>query len=77
MVGLVGTRVIVERIDTSVTDRANRAPIEISEVDDKVRRDSLELPVELFRPVDLSSRYCFPPVRDRLDFSISSFLSFS
>ena len=47
MIGVVGARVVLERLDAFVTaDGSDRTPVEVAEDDDEVRGDALRVAVE-------------------------------
>ena len=48
VIGVVGARVVLERLDAFVTaDGSDRTPVEVAEDDDEVRGDALRVAVEL------------------------------
>src|SRR5262245_38195374 len=67
VVRFIRSGVVLEGVDAAHADRADRAPVEVAEVDDEVRRDAVHAPVEVLGPVRL--RADVAPVRrgDRLD----------
>src|SRR6187200_1303419 len=68
VVRVVRASVVLERLDALVAaDRPDRAPEEVTEDDDEVRRDSLRLAIELLGLVDGSGNRVPRVVRDRGD----------
>src|SRR6266850_1847785 len=67
VVRLVGSGIVLEGVDAAGADGADRAPVEVPEVDDQVGRHAVHLPVEVLRAMGL--RADVPPARvhDRLD----------
>src|SRR5262245_20192597 len=55
VVRLVRSCVVLERVDAAHPDRADGAPVEVSEVDDEVRGDAVHAPVEVLGPVRLGA----------------------
>src|SRR5512135_2150697 len=52
MITIVRPRIVLEGVYRTVADCANRAPIEIAEIDDQVRRHSITFTVNVLRLKD-------------------------
>src|SRR5206468_4182794 len=67
VVGFVGAGVVFEGVDGAHADGADRAPVEVAEVDDQVGGDAVHLAVEILGAVGLGADRSSVWIGDRLD----------